>query len=104
MQALQSQFQNKMLTILSEPTKTYMPKRSQRYHVGDSEANSSMSGYFSWPSEDDLESLSLVQPLQITAVKTKGDKSSGYLSAIQLIFENGISSPLFDGKCTSADD
>ena len=44
----------------------------------------------------DLEKLSLKEPLLLKAVKSKSETGS-VLTAIQLVFTNGIESPLFNG-------
>ena len=56
---------------------------------------------FLWPSPANLDELSLTRPLQLKAIKTMGVHGSGP-SAIQLIYENGIESPMFDSKNTGA--
>jgi len=52
---------------------------------------------FRWPTEDDLKQLNLLEPLKLKEVRTKGPQN-GDLTAIQLVFQNGIESPLFDAK------
>ena len=46
------------------------------------------------PTADDLQRLDLKKPLKLTTIKTRG--SSYGLVGIQLIFEGGIESTIFD--------
>ena len=52
---------------------------------------------FRWPTQDDLKKLNLAAPLKLKEVRTNGVNKNA-LTAIQLVFENNIESPLFDGK------
>ena len=56
---------------------------------------------FLWPSPTDLDKLNLKDPLQLKAIRTLGVLGSGP-SAIQLIFDNNIESPLIDSKNSGA--
>ena len=49
---------------------------------------------FRWPSEANLEALNLTEPLKLTEIRTKD--AGGALGMIQLVFEGGIESPVFD--------
>lgn len=48
-----------------------------------------------WPTKEQLEELKLTKPLRLKAIRTKG-KPGSCLTAIQLIFEDDIESPMFD--------
>ena len=50
---------------------------------------------FRWPNLDDLQALKLKEPLKLTAIRARGEPNS-YMTAIQLVFQNGIESPLFE--------
>ena len=52
---------------------------------------------FEWPTDIELQKLELTEPLRLMAVKTKGFPN-GDMTAIQLIFEGGVTSPMFDSK------
>ena len=52
---------------------------------------------FRWPTKEDLTRLNINEPLILKEVRTKGVQGDD-LTAIQLVFQNGIESPLFDGK------
>ena len=55
---------------------------------------------FRWPTQADLEKMNLAKPPTLIEIRTSG---SGWgLASIQLIFEDGIESPLFDSKATDA--
>ena len=54
-------------------------------------------GYFEWPKLDDILEIGLSQPLKLQAIYVKWHRSD-QLTAIQLVFEGGRKSPLFDGK------
>ena len=56
---------------------------------------------FRWPTLEDLKALKLSEPLKLTEIRVKGTVG-GSLSAIQLVFQNGTESPLFDGKYNNA--
>ena len=58
---------------------------------------------FLWPTPGDLEQLNLSKPLRLKAIKTKGVPNV-YLTAIQLVFEDGIESPMFDTRRGAAGD
>ena len=51
---------------------------------------------FRWPTLEDLKALNLKEPLKLTEIRVKGVDST--LTAIQLVFKNGVESPLFDSK------
>ena len=53
---------------------------------------------FVWPSREDLEQLGLRKPLQLKAIRTREWKRGQALSAIQLVFEDGIELPVFECK------
>ena len=50
---------------------------------------------FRWPTVEYLKMLNFNEPLKLQAVRTKASQSN-FLSAIQLVYQNGIESPLFD--------
>ena len=50
---------------------------------------------FRWPKLEDLEALKLAEPLKLVAIRAKGTMNDK-MTAIQLVFENGIESPLFE--------
>ena len=53
-----------------------------------------------WTVEDELEKWQLTKPPRLTAVRTRGGgEGNSCLSAMQLVFEDGHESPLFDAKC-----
>ena len=58
---------------------------------------------FRWPTSEDLKQLELNEPLKLQAIRTKGALDNP-LSAIQLVFQNGIESPIFDSQKKGADD
>ena len=58
---------------------------------------------FRWPTEEILEGFKLRKPLKLKAIKTKG-YPGGSMTAFQLIFEDGIESPMYDGGHSSAGD
>ena len=58
---------------------------------------------FRWPTEEILEGLKLRKPLKLKAIKTKG-YPGGCMTAFQMIFEDGIESPMYDGGHSSAGD
>ena len=54
---------------------------------------------FRWPKLEDLQALKL--PLKLKEIRAKGLVNSA-MTAIQLVFEGGVESPLFDGKQSNA--
>lgn len=55
---------------------------------------------FEFPSPADIERLNLTKPLRLKEIKVKGENSNP-ATAIQLVYEDNIESPLFDTKYTS---
>ena len=55
-------------------------------------------GFFEWPKPADIEQLGLSEPLKLKVVYAKWLNSGGDLKAIQLVFEGGYTSPMFDCK------
>ena len=58
---------------------------------------------FRWPTAKDLKGICQDEPLKLKEIITKAAEGNP-LSAIQLVFENGIKSPMFDAKCGGAND
>ena len=56
---------------------------------------------FRWTIQADLEKINLTKPPKLIEIRTSGSGNVG-LSSIQLIFEDGIVSPLFDAKANDA--
>lgn len=52
--------------------------------------------HFRWPTENDLLDLNLEAPPKLIGVKSSGSASG--LASLQLLFENGIKSPVFDSQ------
>ena len=50
---------------------------------------------FRWPSEADLANLNLTEPPKLVQIRTKGVQNCP-MTAIQLVFADGLVSPLFD--------
>lgn len=48
---------------------------------------------FRWPKMEDIQALQLTEPLKLTAIRVRGEH--GLITGIQLVFKNGIESPLF---------
>ena len=44
---------------------------------------------FRWPTLEDLKALKLTEPLRLTEIRVKGE-NQGSLTAIQLVYQNGI--------------
>ena len=65
-------------------------------HFGTNQFSSQLTT-FRWPTAEDLKQLKIAEPLKLQAIITKS-ASNGLcpLTAIQLVFQNGIKSPLFD--------
>ena len=70
-----------------------LPKLKDLLNFGDPltehEAN------FRWPTRDKLKKLNLNGPLKLEEIRTKG-VNGNFMTAIQLVFEGGIESPMFD--------
>ena len=56
---------------------------------------------FRWPKLEDLQALNLTEPLVLAEIRVKGVVDYD-LTAIQLVFQNGIESPLFDSNNANA--
>ena len=54
-----------------------------------------------WPSISELEELNLSEPLRLKEVRTKGVLNYE-LTAIQLVFNNGVETPWMDSKRADA--
>ena len=50
---------------------------------------------FRWPTVEDIKNMGLTEPLKLKEIRTRGAQKDS-LSAIQLVFTNGVESPLFD--------
>ena len=50
---------------------------------------------FRWPTVEDIKKMGLTEPLKLKTIRTRGAQKDS-LSAIQLVFTNGVESPLFD--------
>ena len=56
---------------------------------------------FRWPKIEDLKALNLTGPLKLTQIRVKG-RVNDDITAIQLVFRDGIESPLFECNNNSA--
>lgn len=61
------------------------------------ETNNQDDKIFRWPTADDIRNMNLSEPPKLKEILVKGTNSHG-LSYMQLKFENGIESPIFDAN------
>lgn len=60
---------------------------------------------FRWPTQDDLKALNLQQPLKLREIRYSGYQTvcdGDFLASLQLIFEDGIESPVMGNKNNQA--
>lgn len=64
--------------------------------------NKKKASTFRWPTCQLMQNLKLLVPLQLKEIRTKGVPNYA-LTAIQLVFTNGMMTPFFDGQHSAAD-